>query len=90
MYPVGVLFGLGMSTYQPSEIKLTCFTGFDTASSVALLAVSALAEKGADGKAIPQGYIVILPVNFILPVTCIARVALIFPPVSVYRWDVPR
>ncbi|TDL23298.1 NicO-domain-containing protein [Rickenella mellea] len=48
MYPVGVLFGLG----------------FDTASSIALLAVSALAIKDADGKHIPQGYIVILPFLF--------------------------
>ncbi|KAJ6462797.1 NicO-domain-containing protein [Mycena vitilis] len=48
MYPVGVLFGLG----------------FDTASSIALLAVSALAHKKADGSLIPPGQIVILPLLF--------------------------
>jgi len=48
MYPVGVLFGLG----------------FDTASSIALLAASALAKKGADAKRIPPGDIVILPLLF--------------------------
>ncbi|KAJ6562167.1 high-affinity nickel-transport protein-domain-containing protein [Mycena capillaripes] len=48
MYPVGVLFGFG----------------FDTASSIALLAISALAHKKSDGSAIPPGYIVILPLLF--------------------------
>lgn len=47
MYPVGVLFGLG----------------FDTASSIALLAVTAIAQRGADGAEIPHSYIVILPVS---------------------------
>lgn len=47
MYPVGVLFGLG----------------FDTASSIALLAVTAIAQRGADGAGIPHGHIVILPVR---------------------------
>ncbi|WVQ98603.1 hypothetical protein IAU59_005733 [Kwoniella sp. CBS 9459] len=45
MYPVGVLFGLG----------------FDTASSIALLAISAIAQRGPDGQAISHGKIVILP-----------------------------
>ncbi|KAI0789798.1 high-affinity nickel-transport protein-domain-containing protein [Abortiporus biennis] len=48
MYPVGILFGFG----------------FDTASSIALLAVSAIAKKGTDGRPIPSGYIVILPFLF--------------------------
>ncbi|KDR82909.1 hypothetical protein GALMADRAFT_238556 [Galerina marginata CBS 339.88] len=48
MYPVGVLFGFG----------------FDTASSIALLAVSALAKKGSDGSSIPSSHIVILPFLF--------------------------
>ncbi|KAJ7853216.1 high-affinity nickel-transport protein-domain-containing protein [Mycena leptocephala] len=48
MYPVGVLFGFG----------------FDTASSIALLAISALGRKRSDGSAIPSGYIVILPLLF--------------------------
>jgi high-affinity nickel permease len=37
--------------------------GFDTASSIALIAASALAKKGADSKGIPPGDIVILPVG---------------------------
>ncbi|CUA68786.1 Hydrogenase nickel incorporation protein HupN [Bradyrhizobium diazoefficiens USDA 110] [Rhizoctonia solani] len=48
MYPVGVLFGLG----------------FDTASSIALLAVTALAQRGADGAEMPHSHIVILPLLF--------------------------
>ncbi|TFK52602.1 NicO-domain-containing protein [Heliocybe sulcata] len=48
MYPVGVLFGFG----------------FDTASSIALLAISGLAKRNADGSQIHPGDIVILPVLF--------------------------
>lgn len=48
MYPVGILFGLG----------------FDTTSSIALLAVSAL-TKTSGGKAIPPSDVVILPVRLI-------------------------
>jgi len=48
MYPVGVLFGLG----------------FDTTSSIALLAVSALAVKDSHGNAIPSSDVVILPLLF--------------------------
>ncbi|KDQ62484.1 hypothetical protein JAAARDRAFT_170887 [Jaapia argillacea MUCL 33604] len=48
MYPVGVLFGLG----------------FDTASSIALLTISGIAKRGPDGKSIPPGYVVILPLLF--------------------------
>ncbi|PPR04077.1 hypothetical protein CVT24_010650 [Panaeolus cyanescens] len=48
MYPVGVLFGLG----------------FDTASSIALLAVSAIAKKTTDGASIPSSHVVILPLLF--------------------------
>ncbi|CAK5269908.1 unnamed protein product [Mycena citricolor] len=48
MYPVGILFGFG----------------FDTASSIALLAVSALAVRRSDGTSVPRGYIVILPFLF--------------------------
>lgn len=47
MYPVGVLFGLG----------------FDTASSIALLAVTAIAQRGANGEGMPRSHIVILPVS---------------------------
>ncbi|KAJ7025332.1 NicO-domain-containing protein, partial [Mycena alexandri] len=55
MYPVGVLFGFG----------------FDTASSIALLAVSALAHKKSDGSAIPSGEIVVLPLLFTAGMTLI-------------------
>ncbi|KAG8859873.1 hypothetical protein FRB91_006299 [Serendipita sp. 411] len=55
MYPVGVLFGLG----------------FDTASSIALLAVSALAKRDAQGKGIPTSSIVILPLLFTSGMTLI-------------------
>jgi high-affinity nickel-transport protein len=37
--------------------------GFDTASSIALLGVSALAKKNTDGKPMPSSHIIILPVN---------------------------
>lgn len=36
-------------------------TGFDTASSIALLAISAIAQRGPNGDAISHGKIVILP-----------------------------
>ncbi|BEJ09884.1 hypothetical protein CcaverHIS641_0607990 [Cutaneotrichosporon cavernicola] len=48
LYPVGVLFGFG----------------FDTASSIALLALSAIATRGPNGQAIAHGRIVILPFLF--------------------------
>ncbi|KAH7336999.1 high-affinity nickel-transport protein-domain-containing protein [Rhizoctonia solani] len=55
MYPVGVLFGLG----------------FDTASSIALLAVTALAQRGADGTEMPRSHIVILPLLFTAGMTLV-------------------
>ncbi|VDB86883.1 unnamed protein product [Peniophora sp. CBMAI 1063] len=55
MYPVGVLFGLG----------------FDTASSIALLAASAVAKRDANGNPLPSGYIVILPLLFTAGMTLI-------------------
>lgn len=55
MYPVGVLFGLG----------------FDTASSIALLAVTAIAQRGADGAEIPHSHIVILPLLFTAGMTLV-------------------
>ncbi|KAJ4491497.1 high-affinity nickel-transport protein-domain-containing protein [Lentinula edodes] len=54
MYPVGLLFGLG----------------FDTTSSIALLAVSAL-TKTSGGKAIPPSDVVILPFLFTAGMTLI-------------------
>ncbi|KAI0252388.1 high-affinity nickel-transport protein-domain-containing protein [Lactifluus subvellereus] len=58
MYPVGVLFGFG----------------FDTASSIALLAASAIAKKGADAKRIPPADIVILPMLFTAGMTLLDSV----------------
>ncbi|KAI5123092.1 hypothetical protein M0805_001448 [Coniferiporia weirii] len=55
MYPVGVLFGFG----------------FDTASSIALLAISALAKKDSDGRGIAQADIVILPFLFTVGMTLV-------------------
>ncbi|KAG7092902.1 hypothetical protein E1B28_009209 [Marasmius oreades] len=55
MYPVGVLFGFG----------------FDTASSIALLAVSALAKKDSHGNSIPSHYIAILPFLFTAGMTLV-------------------
>jgi len=69
MYPVGVLFGFG----------------FDTASSVALLAISAIAKRGADGSAIPSSEIVILPVRYYLPI--ILSITEYQWKASVYSWN---
>ncbi|KAI0632023.1 NicO-domain-containing protein [Trametes polyzona] len=55
MYPVGVLFGFG----------------FDTASSIALLAISAIAKREPGEAQIPAGYIVILPLLFTVGMTLI-------------------
>jgi len=63
MYPVGLLFGFGKGIVCELLAHLTCAKGFDTASSIALLAASAIAKKGADSKGIPPGDIVILPVG---------------------------
>lgn len=66
MYPVGVLFGFGeylllvFDSRRPSYLTLS---GFDTASSIALLAVSAIAKKDSNGNQIPSGDVVILPVS---------------------------
>ncbi|KAG9046323.1 hypothetical protein FS837_004637 [Tulasnella sp. UAMH 9824] len=54
MYPVGVLFGFGSSLRR-----------FDTASSIALLAVTAIAKRDSDGRPrIANGDIIILPLLF--------------------------
>ncbi|KAK7048451.1 Nickel/cobalt efflux system [Favolaschia claudopus] len=55
LYPVGVLFGFG----------------FDTASSIALLAVSALGHRRSDGTSIPSGAIVLLPLLFTTGMTLV-------------------
>ncbi|CAL1712900.1 unnamed protein product [Somion occarium] len=55
MYPVGVLFGFG----------------FDTASSIALLAVSAIAKNGTNGARIAPANIVILPLLFTAGMTLV-------------------
>ncbi|KAJ2919178.1 hypothetical protein MD484_g1195, partial [Candolleomyces efflorescens] len=59
MYPVGVLFGFG----------------FDTASSIALLGISAVAKRNSDdGSAIPASHIVILPLLFTAAMTLLDSV----------------
>lgn len=50
------------TVYLGIDLLLESLLGFDTASSIALLAVSAIAKKGSDGKSIPSQDIVILPV----------------------------
>ncbi|TFK74846.1 NicO-domain-containing protein [Pluteus cervinus] len=55
MYPVGILFGFG----------------FDTASSIALLAISAIAKKNTEGENIKPGDIVILPLLFTAGMTLV-------------------
>ena len=67
MYPVGVLFGLGESTNHSLKTKFACefkwvISGFDTASSIALIAVTALAKKGPNGTSIQNSQIVLFPV----------------------------
>lgn len=58
-------------------------TGFDTASSIALLAVSALAKRDAHGKGISSASIVILPVG---PCSSIHRSGSQYT-VPVYGWN---
>ncbi|KAI0714024.1 high-affinity nickel-transport protein-domain-containing protein [Cerioporus squamosus] len=55
MYPVGLLFGFG----------------FDTASSIALLAISAIAKRDPDGQQINPADIVVLPLLFTVGMTLI-------------------
>ena len=45
---------------------LTVPIGFDTAASIALIAVSAIAHKGTNGVSIPSSNVIILPVKTIL------------------------
>jgi len=66
MYPVGVLFGLGLrlsvSSFFQSYLTQG-HPGFDTASSIALLAVSAIAKQDSEGHRIPSSHVVVLPVR---------------------------
>ena len=65
MYPVGLLFGLGESTTHLSWFSSEfegMISGFDTASSIALIAVTALAKKGPNGTSISNSQIVLFPV----------------------------
>lgn len=55
MYPVGVLFGLG----------------FDTASSIALLALSALAWRSDQGSRVQPSTIIVLPLLFTTGMTLV-------------------
>ena len=66
LYPVGLLFGLGESCldFWRTGISLMGYgIGFDTASSIALLAISALAQRDSNGESINRARIVILPVR---------------------------
>lgn len=63
MYPVGLLFGLGERFRLTGSLWLRADPGFDTASSVAILAISAIAKHGSDGKGIKPSHIIILPVG---------------------------
>lgn len=51
-----------LSDLQSLANGIITLLGFDTASSIALLAASAIAKRGSDGKPIPASHIVILPV----------------------------
>ena len=68
MYLVGVLFGLGDSANHFFKTSLPLnssgmISGFDTASSIALIAVTALAKKGPDGTSISNSQIILFPVS---------------------------
>jgi len=67
LYPVGLLFGLGKLWCLDIIFELTS-AGFDTASSIALLAISALAQKGPNGQSLNHARIIILPVSLSCPV----------------------
>jgi len=58
MYPVGFLFGLS----------------FDTASSIAILAISAIAKRDSNGKGIPPADVIVLPLLFTAGMTLIDSV----------------
>jgi hypothetical protein len=69
-----ILLACYLDSVGPSVLKIVLsfdsynHLGFDTASSIALLAVSAIAKKDSDGKQIPSAEIVILPVCY--PLSC--------------------
>lgn len=44
-------------------IRSTETVGFDTASSIALLAISAISQRGSDGEEVSHGRVVILSVR---------------------------
>lgn len=69
IHPVGVLFGLCKTTQEKFDAGDK--KELDTASSITLLAVSALARKGADGSSIPSSHIVILPFLFTAGMTLV-------------------
>ncbi|GFZ52457.1 hypothetical protein JCM24511_10230, partial [Saitozyma sp. JCM 24511] len=62
MYSVGVLFGFGecfLCLFRSLKGPLRNAPGFDTASSIALLAISAIDQRGPDGEGIKHCKIVI-------------------------------
>lgn len=64
MYPVGVLFGLGEELARRRILGSAHFcSGFDTASSIALLALSALAQRSDQGSRVQPSTIIVLPVR---------------------------
>lgn len=63
------------------------FPGFDTASSIALLAVSAIAKRGSDGKTIPPANIIILPVVQIYATARCLELITLVSEVLVYSWN---
>jgi high-affinity nickel-transport protein len=66
MYSVGVLFGFGecfLCLLRFWKGPLRNAPGFDTASSIALLAISAIDQRGPDGEGIKHCKIVIFLVR---------------------------
>ena len=98
MYPVGVLFGLGLClSYSSFLSSLTQgHLGFDTASSIAILAVSAIAKQDSEGRRIPSSHVMVLPVrsiySFVIPY-CALRTILYDTnkrKVAFHSWNVTR
>ena len=72
MYPVGVLFGFGRLcdcyVNQCPFLTPRLDAGFDTASSIALLAIATLAKRNTDsGSVVPSSHVIILPVRSPVP-----------------------
>ena len=94
MYPVGVLFGLGLHLSVSSFFQLYLtqgHAGFDTASSIALLAVSAIAKQDSEGHRIPSSHVVVLPVRWVYSSYFpLCFTTLIQRKVAFHSWNVTR